>query len=95
MNNPLYNLRNDGDPTTQIVQSDLGDVDPVNLDVSTGGLDDAEDAESQGRLPRSGPTYDSNLQRQRIDIYIAVFLLLLLLVPMIMTMIIMAHTQDT
>jgi hypothetical protein len=46
---------------SQLMQSDLWDVDPVDEDRSSGGFDDPEEAEHQRRFSGTGPTNNSDL----------------------------------
>ena len=61
MTRVLY-LRNDGDPGAEVVQADLGNVDPVDVDLALHSFKDTEDSQSQGRLPSSCPPDDAHLQ---------------------------------
>ena len=50
-----------GDPGSQLMQAQLSDVDPVNVDLSLGGFDDAEETQGQRGLAGSCPPDYANL----------------------------------
>lgn len=54
-------LRDDGDARSEVVQSDLGNVHSVYVDLSLRRLEDPEDPERERRLSGSGPTHDPDL----------------------------------
>jgi len=55
-------LRNDGQSGAKGVQTQFGDVDVVNQDRTTGSLNDAEQAEGQGRFASTSTSNNSNLK---------------------------------
>lgn len=57
------NLGDDGDLEAKVVESDFGNVNPVNEDLSFCCLFDPKQAEHQGGLPGPGPSDDAHLSR--------------------------------
>ena len=55
-------LRNNGQLRSEIMQSNLSDVNAVDDDLSGRRLDDSEQAERQRRLPGTSTANDSDLQ---------------------------------
>lgn len=54
-------LRDHRDLLPQIFQVKLGDVNSINLDVSTGELDNASQGHAEGRFSGTGTSHDSDL----------------------------------
>ena len=54
-------LRDDGQPRAERMQTELGNVLPVDHDRTTGRLDDAEQCQRQARLARAGTPDDADL----------------------------------
>ena len=57
-----YHLGDDGDPGSEVMEADVSDVDPVDVDLSLRRLQDAENPQGQRRLPSSGPSHAAHLQ---------------------------------
>lgn len=55
------NLGDDGDLEAKVVESDFGNVNPVNEDLSFRCLFDPKQAKHQGGLPGPGPSDDAHL----------------------------------
>ena len=58
----MYDLWYDGEPRSEGVQSDIGNVDSVDEDCSAGRLDDAEQGECYRRLAGTGASDNSHLK---------------------------------
>jgi hypothetical protein len=58
-------LGDDGQPGSEIKESEATDVLPVDANGSGGCLDDPEEGESQGRLSRPCPTHHAELITQK------------------------------
>jgi hypothetical protein len=55
-------LRQNGDSRSEVVQSDVGNVDAVYHDAASSRLDQPEQAQGQGRLARPCPSHNAHLQ---------------------------------
>lgn len=67
-------LRNDRDCVTKILQSDRGDVDPVNEDLSSRRLDDPEQGQRRATLPGARTPADLSMSRHVSSIKLSVVL---------------------
>ena len=55
-------LRDDGDFGAKIIKTILSNVDPIHSDGPPSGFNDAKEGKSQGGLPSSCASHDSNLR---------------------------------
>ena len=62
--NERTNLWNDGESRSQSWQSEMSDVDAVDLDAAAGALDDSEERKSQRRFAGAGSADDSDFLRR-------------------------------
>ena len=57
---PAAYLRDDSQSLTEIVESEHGNVGPVDPDGAVGGLDQSEEGHGQGGLARARSAHDAN-----------------------------------